>query len=166
MNRPTYILTAELDNASFHWLDQLRRTHFPPDRNVLPAHLTLFHRLSEGQLELLRGLDLPSCALHLEYAGPVLLGSGVAIRVSSPALQRLRSDLRNSLGELSRQDAQGWRPHVTIQTKVTAAIARKLFDDLAGRFPVRAGSMRGLLAWQYLGGPWSLAERFAFDRRG
>jgi len=41
----TYILTAEMDDDSFAWLAGLRRRHFPPERNFLPAHLTLFHRL-------------------------------------------------------------------------------------------------------------------------
>jgi hypothetical protein len=44
----SFILTAELDPASFAWLDWLRREHFPPERNLLPAHLTLFHRLSSA----------------------------------------------------------------------------------------------------------------------
>lgn len=45
-----FILTAELDADSFDWLDRLRRDHFPPERNLLRAHLTLFHRLSCEQI--------------------------------------------------------------------------------------------------------------------
>jgi hypothetical protein len=35
---------------SFAWLDGLRQPHFPVERNFLPAHLTLCHRLSSDQI--------------------------------------------------------------------------------------------------------------------
>ena len=53
----TYILTAEMDEDSFGWLDRLRRRYFPPERNFLPAHLTLFHLLSPDQVARLRSLE-------------------------------------------------------------------------------------------------------------
>ena len=39
------IVTAELGPADFAWLDAQRRAHFPPERNQLAAHLTMFHAL-------------------------------------------------------------------------------------------------------------------------
>ncbi len=39
------ILTLLLDEASFARLDGLRRAHFPPHLNRVPAHVTLFHAL-------------------------------------------------------------------------------------------------------------------------
>ena len=39
------IVSALLDPDSFAWLDGLRRAHFPAERNLLDAHLTLFHAL-------------------------------------------------------------------------------------------------------------------------
>ncbi len=50
---PPLIVTAVLGNADFAYFDDLRRTHFPSDRNYLRAHLTLFHHLPpsvEGEL--------------------------------------------------------------------------------------------------------------------
>jgi hypothetical protein len=44
------IVAAELGATDFAWLDRLRRAHFPPDRNQLPAHLTLFHHLPPSLL--------------------------------------------------------------------------------------------------------------------
>ena len=44
------VLTAALDDETFDWLDGLRRRHFPPERNHLAAHLTLFHALPVDQL--------------------------------------------------------------------------------------------------------------------
>ena len=37
------VLTLLLDADTQAWLDSLRRAHFPPERNLVPAHVTLFH---------------------------------------------------------------------------------------------------------------------------
>jgi len=51
------IVAAEFAPADFAWLDRLRRAHFPPERNLLPAHLTLFHALPpSAEAELKRRL--------------------------------------------------------------------------------------------------------------
>jgi hypothetical protein len=39
------ILTLRMDERSQERFDRLRETHFPPERNYLRAHLTLFHKL-------------------------------------------------------------------------------------------------------------------------
>jgi hypothetical protein len=79
----TYIVTAEMDD-SFAWLDSLRRQHFPPKHNFLPAHLTLFHRLSPAQVAVLRSIDVPTIPVHIHFDRVVLLGLGVALHVSPP----------------------------------------------------------------------------------
>ncbi len=101
----TYILAAELDDESFAWLDGLRREHFPPERKQLPAHLTLFHRLSPAAWGRLGGFDVPSTPVAILVDAPVLLGSGVAMRIRSPRLERLRAAARLEMGgQFSRQD--------------------------------------------------------------
>lgn len=160
----TFILTAEFDHACFDWLDGLRRAHFPPARNLLPAHLTLFHRLSPAQTSRLADVALPAAPIPMLCDGVRLLGFGVAIEITCPELARLRTELQTAMGgELSRQDSQGWRPHVTIQNKVTAAAARGLYDELRAGFVPRAGAVGGLLVWEYLNGPWRLDRRLPFD---
>ncbi|MET0220860.1 MAG: 2'-5' RNA ligase family protein [Tardiphaga sp.] len=160
---PTYILTAEMDADSFAWLDGLRRRHFPKARNVLSAHLTMFHRLSTAQIELLAGIDLPSAPLDLHFDGPVFLGAGVAIRVRSQGLDGLRQDVRSRMADaLSRQDAQTWKSHVTVQNKVTPDVARTLYRTLEQDFTARRGHAAALLVWEYLGGPWKLERRLPF----
>ncbi|PJG50911.1 phosphoesterase HXTX [Bradyrhizobium forestalis] len=114
----TFILTAELDPASFAWLDGLRREHFPPERNLLPAHLTLFHRLSTPQTGCLDDVAVPAAPIPIRYDDVRILGFGVAIGIRSPELERLRAALRSAIGgEFSRQEGQSWRPHATIQNK-------------------------------------------------
>jgi hypothetical protein len=161
----TFILTAEMDDESFAWLDGLRREHFPPDRNFLSAHLTLFHRLSSAQVARLRLVEKPCAPLELRFAGVVFLGFGVALGVRSAALERLRSNARAEIGgSFSRQDSQRWMPHVTVQNKVTAESARQLQYVLEQGFSERVGAATGLLVWEYLGGPWKLADRLAFTK--
>ncbi len=46
---PPLIVTVALDEGAFAWFEDLRQTHFPPGRNQVPAHLTLFHALPGEQ---------------------------------------------------------------------------------------------------------------------
>ena len=39
------IVTALFGDGDNGWLQELRRTHYPPERNQVPAHLTLFRHL-------------------------------------------------------------------------------------------------------------------------
>jgi hypothetical protein len=165
MTETTYILTAQLDRDSFVWLDDLRRMHFPPARNVLSAHLTMFHRLLQPQVARLALLPLPTTAIPISFDAVTFLGFGNAIRATSPDLVRLRADIKAAVGdELSRQDSQRWVPHVTIQNKAGAAEARALHTTLTHDFPARAGSAVGLQVWAYLGGPWQLAQTLPFGQ--
>jgi hypothetical protein len=160
----TYILTAEIDDENFVWLDGLRREHFPPERNFLSAHLTLFHRLSSIQIARLRSLHMTRAAIEVHFDRVISLGFGVAIHVRSAELERLRSEARTHMGGvLSRQDSQAWNPHVTIQNKVSAESAKKLKRSLEAELSLRRGAVSGLAVWEYLGGPWGLVERIAFS---
>jgi hypothetical protein len=163
LTEPIYILTAQLDDASFRWLDALRQQHFPPERNVLSAHLTMFHRLSPSQIERLQGVPLPATALPVAFDKVSFLGFGNAIHATSPQLERLRADVKAALGDgLSRQDDQRWTPHVTIQNKAPAETARALHAELTHTFESRAGMVIGLQVWEYLGGPWKHAQALPF----
>jgi hypothetical protein len=47
---PPFIVTLKLDPATFARLGTLRRAHFPAHLNLIPAHVSLFHKL-EGEVE-------------------------------------------------------------------------------------------------------------------
>jgi hypothetical protein len=159
----TYILTAEMDHDSFAWLDGLRRRYFPHERNFLPAHLTLFHRLSAAQVSRLSSLGAPDAPVELCFDRIVFLGFGVAVRVESAGLMALRKVIRTTVGgEFSRQDSQPWKPHVTVQNKASAESARDLQQILTRDFAKREGTALGLLVWEYLGGPWKLSFKIPF----
>lgn len=162
-------MTAELDAQDFAWLDALRRRHFPPERNQLGAHLTIFHALppsaeaeARHRLSQLAGRGAPRAMV----AGLMDLGGGVAFRIVSDELDALRAELREAmLGLLSAQDSQGWRPHVTIQNKVAPKVARALLAELEQGFRPRPLAIAGLSLHRYLGGPWQRLGLYPFRGR-
>lgn len=161
------ILTLKMDEASFRRLDDLRRDHFPPARNLIPAHLTLFHHLPGDAMDsvaaTLAGVTAGQPAFSLRTSGPRFLGRGVAFAFDTPDLGDLRKRLAAGWSAwLTPQDRQGFRPHVTIQNKVPANEARALFDRLGAAFQPFDVRAEGLLLWRYLGGPWEAAGEFPF----
>lgn len=160
------IVTATFSPADFAWLDGLRRQHFPPERNLVPAHLTLFHHLppSLGP-ELAKRLGALTAAPPpaARIVGVMNLGRGTAFRVESGELAAHRRSLADAFhGLLMPQDQAPWRPHVTIQNKVERPAVSDLQTTLsAGRYP-RDLAIRGLASWRYSGGPWERVRGYAF----
>ena len=96
-NHAPFIVTAELPGDILAWSDGLRRAHFPPGRNHLAAHVTLFHSFAPSLREELPR-ELARCAA--EYAPPTAqidalmdLGGGTALAVRSPAMLAIRAEL-------------------------------------------------------------------------
>jgi 2'-5' RNA ligase len=164
---PPLIVTAALDEAAFAWFDDLRRAHFPAGRNLVPAHLTLFHALpgdhEAAAGEILKAACRSAAPMALQVRGPWSLGRGVAYRIAAPELEALRADLAERMSAwLARQDRAPWRPHVTIQNKAEPAEARALLNDLQHAFEPFDAVAEGLLVWRYLGGPWEPVARLPF----
>ena len=159
-------MAAELGGEDFAWLDAQRRTHYPAERNRLPAHLTIFHALPpSAENEVMRGLARISAGRmpRATIAGLMDLGGGVAYRVVSDDLEAIRSELAEFFhGQLSAQDAQGWRPHITIQNKVRPSEARALLQSLEAGFRPRPLRIGGLALHRYLGGPWERLGSWSF----
>ena len=160
------IVTAEIAARDLAWLDDLRRAHYPPHRNQLAAHLTVFHALppsaeGEARSSLARyGREPPPPA---GIDGLMNLGGGVAFRIVSLALDAIRRELAVDFrGLLNAQDAGGWRPHVTIQNKVPPREARTLLEVLEREFRPRPLAIHGLGLHRYLGGPWERLASYAF----
>lgn len=160
------IVSALFGPEDFAWLNGLRKAHFPPERNQLDAHLTLFHHLPPSVEAELRDrlARLTRCPPPATTADSLInLGRGVAIRIRSPELCAIQDELADAFaGLLTPQDAAGWRPHVTVQNKVRPAEARELYETLAADFRPRSVQIIGLAAWWYRGGPWEMLSRHAF----
>ena len=161
------IVTALFGKQDAAYFDGLRRAHFPPERNHLSAHLTMFHHLSpllEAELKQrlaneTRGIPAPAARI----AGLMSLGRGVAFRIESPGLAEIRARLADAFASmLTPQDSAGWRPHVTVQNKVEPYQAKALQAELEGDFRPRTAPIAGLATWWYRGGPWEALSRHMF----
>ncbi|SCX38076.1 2'-5' RNA ligase superfamily protein [Klenkia marina] len=160
------VVTLLLDDEAQQRFDDLRSRHFPADRNHLQAHVTLFHAVPGEHEDVVRA-DLGTAAARppfdVEVSGLRFLGRGVAYDLHSEVVTSLRGDLaRRWAPWLTRQDAQWRHPHVTVQNKVDAEVARALHADLAAGFEPYRVRAEGLGLWRYDGGPWTPLARYAF----
>jgi hypothetical protein len=160
------IVTADFAPPDFAWLEGRRRAHYPPELNRVPVHLTMFQGLPPSALKEVR----QQLAIHSAMppprtvlAGLMNLSSGVAFRVVSDELEAIRNAIADHFhGLLSAPDAAGWRPHVTIQNKVSAKEAKALLDQLAVDFTPRQIGVSGLSVHRYRGGPWETVGTHKF----
>ena len=161
------ILTLALHKVDQARFERLRRLHFPPDRNLIPAHVTLFHKLPGESLDDVRAaIDAAAAAqapFPVQATGLRFIGRGCAYTLDAPPLLALRAGLARTWREwLTLQDQQGYRPHVTIQNKATPAAARMLFDAMQAGFAPFTVRAEGLSLWRYLGGPWQAVGQHPF----
>ncbi|WP_366004274.1 2'-5' RNA ligase family protein [Sphingomonas sp.] len=117
------IVTADFSADDYSWLEGLRRAHYPAELNRVPVHLTMFQALPPSEVENVRhqlALHSKSPPPTATIAGLMNLSSGVAYRVVSGELETIREAIADHFhGMLSAPDAAGWRPHITIQNKVS-----------------------------------------------
>ncbi|MCV2490695.1 2'-5' RNA ligase family protein [Geodermatophilus sp. YIM 151500] len=160
------VVTLLLADEAQQRFDRLRAEHFPPERNHLAAHVTLFHALPGEHRDavdagLATAADRP--AFDVEVTGVRFLGRGVAYTLASAELTELRARLADAWRPwLTPQDRQRHAPHVTVQNKVAPATARELHARLAAAFAPETVPARGLGLWRYLGGPWEPVAEHAF----
>jgi hypothetical protein len=132
----------------------------------VPVHLTLFHALppsSETEVRTRLASLAKEGPPRATIEGLMDLGGGVAYRIVSPDLDRVRDELADELhGLLGAQDRGGWRPHVTIQNKVAPKVARALLASLDRDFARRPLAISGLGLHRYLGGPWEKLAIYPF----
>lgn len=161
------ILTLKIDADSSRFFDELRREYFPPERNFLAAHVTLFHHLPGVKVEEIKA-DLQEIAdkterFPLEFTKWRFLGKGSAMTIESPELLRLRGVLANRWREdLTRQDSQKFQPHITVQNKVEPNEARELYGKLSADWQPKTGAGEGLTLWHYVAPGWKLEREFSF----
>ena len=158
-NHAPFIVTAELPGEILAWADGLRRAHFPPERNHLAAHVTLFHSFAPSLREELPR-ELARCAAA--YASPPAqidglmdLGGGTALAVRSPAMLAVRDELAERFfAMLTAQDRGGKRLHITVQNKVARKAAQTLQAQLEADLTPRLFRFTGLGLHRYLNPHW------------
>lgn len=165
-DRMPLLVTLDLDPASFDRLQALRTRYFPPERNVVPAHVSLFHALPGSELrsirETLNATTRPP--ITIRFGTLKRLGGGMAISMESSELAAVHGHLsREFFSWLTPQDRQPYRPHVTIMNKAEPYQAALAFAELSASWTPLEGTGQGLLLWEYLGGPWRPVDRFPFS---
>ena len=168
MEATALIVTLRMDPDAAARFTALRQRHFPPHRNWLDAHVTLFHALPlAAEDEVLRDAAelagaTPAFALRVDRL--LFLGGGVAYGMTSARALDLRRALAGRWDALlSRQD-RAWqgRLHVTVQNKVEPAAARALQAELERDFAPHDVGATGLQVWRYVGGPWAHVATLPF----
>ena len=166
---PPIIVTLRMERAAAEHFGALRERHFPPELNRVPAHMTLFHALPGERADEVDAALREECARREPFAvtvtEPRSIGRGVVYRCASDDLVALRAAIAERFGDdLTKQDRQGWRPHITVQNKVKSGTAKETLALLQRDFEPWSFRAEGLVAQDYLGGPWR--ERLHAPFRG
>lgn len=164
--RPPLLVTAELPADVLAWADGLRKAHFPPERNRLRAHVTLFHALPpdvESELRQVLSDLAAEQPPHARISTLMKLGNGTALAIDCPEMVALHAIIADRMhGLLTRQDAQPLRLHVTIQNKVSAEASRTLQAELTATLEPRSFRFRGFGLYAYEDGLWRPIRDFPF----
>lgn len=170
MGQP-FILTATIPEPFRGWAEGLRRAHFPPERNFLHAHVTLFHAFAPSLRDELAAF-LPRVVAEFappqgRVTGLLDFGKGTAIRLEAPQLLGLRRLVADRFhGSLTDQDLHEPRLHITVQNKVTKEAARSLQAELGPQLDpwIERGTFTfpGLELHLYQNGTWEHVKSFAF----
>lgn len=167
MQAAPLIVTVKMDSETHDFFNDLRQKHFPPERNHLAAHITIFHQLPGERLdEIEEQLKITASRQYefdLQFESVEYIGRGAIVAIESPPLISLRNKLANYWSDfLTPQDRQKFAPHVTVQNKVAPEEARLLCDKLKESWQPQTGTATALQLWHYRYGPWQLANEFDF----
>jgi 2'-5' RNA ligase len=168
VNEPApLVVTAELPPDLQAWAERLRREHYPPERNQVAAHVTLFRALPpsiENELRDRLAAAVRGCPpVRARLEGVMKFGRGTALAISSPEMLALREELAERFhGLLTPADEHPPRLHVTIQNKVSLEQAKALQAQLAPQIEPRDFRFAGLALHRYRGGPWEFVKRWSF----
>ena len=162
-----FVLTLEMDGESFAALDALRRRYYAPERNLVPAHVTLFHRLPGERAREIKAFLGKAVAgqkpIEIPAGEVKTMERGVAIFLRSPQLGALREELAQEWWPwLGDEDKRGFRPHITIQTTLDEAEAHRTRQAIAAVFRPPRIRGTGLHLWRYRNGPWESERLFRF----
>ena len=162
-----FIVTGTLPGDVLAWADDLRRAHYPPERNKLAAHVTLFHAFAPSLRE-----ELPRVLARLagEYARPsaqidslMPLGTGTALAIRSPGMRAIREHIAELFhGALTAQDGHAPRLHITVQNKVSPKAAKALQRELSATLEPRTFAFTGLGLHLYCETHWESLGCWSF----
>jgi hypothetical protein len=95
------IVTLALDEPSFQFLNSFRQRYFPPVRNFLTAHLTLFHHLPSDEPQIWQDLNKWSEEqepFSLRVTEVKSIGKGVVYKIECEPLLQLHRMMQKAWG--------------------------------------------------------------------
>ena len=163
--KPPFLITLGFDPATFDRLEGLRQLYFPPERNQVPAHLTLFHQLPGGERDEVDATLTRVAAGHppvdLRFGGVKSTGRGIMVTTLAPGLTPIRGELAKAFDRhLTPQDRQPFHPHVMVMNKAERDEVELVLEELQATWSPWTGMGDRLILWRYLGGPWSEAGSY------
>ncbi|MET0245075.1 MAG: 2'-5' RNA ligase family protein [Flavitalea sp.] len=159
------IVSLLFDEQSKIHFTTLRQMYFPVALNYLDAHLTLFHNIPD-EPAIRKTLHEYSRIRSFEMlvSGLIHTGFGVAYKIESTELIALHTRLSQQLQDvLIPQDRQKFKPHITVQNKVTPAQSKILYESLSASFEPSKITAVGISLFEYKGGPWNHIEDYYFQ---
>ena len=148
------ILTARFDEAAQNFFQRQRDAHFPADLNIVPAHLTLFHKLPGEEHDAISRTIRDAVAergpLPARVADVRFFGRGGGYKIECEGLVELRAKLAAAFRDwLTRQDQQKHLPHVTYQNKVPKEDAERTYARVLEGFAPFDAQVVALDLWWY-----------------
>ena len=160
------VITLKIDEPSQLFFDKQRTAHFPPHANYVPAHITLFHKLSAGNSAIENGLTVfaKHPAFEVNITDIILQKTSVAYSIQSKTLQQIHAQMQQTFEPcLIRNDRKSLTPHITIQNKVTAYKAYKTHAILFADFKPFMVQALGFTSWYYVKGYWEKKDVYLFE---
>ncbi len=109
-----FVLTLEMDGEAFAAFEALRRRHYAPERNLVPAHVTLFYRLpgerSRGVKALLRAVTSTERPIEVEVGGARAMERGVAVFLEVTPASRVPRATGGGVVAVARRSGQSRFP--------------------------------------------------------
>lgn len=161
------IVTLQLDPESHDYFTALRTRYFPPERNYLSAHITLFHALPRAELaavsHALAKVAGDTAPFPIGFSTLQRWNRGFSVKVDCPELLSVRGKLAGGFAPLlSAQDRQKYQPHLTLMNKAEEAQARLAYETFSAAWVPRQARALGLELHTYANGPWIQENGYPF----
>ena len=150
------IVTLKIEANRQVFFEEKRKFYYPNYCNFVPAHLTYFHAAPNNELFLnsLKAVaDIQQILMETECILP--FNNGMAYAAKNDYLQRLHAVLQqNFIKDFSGKDRKIWKPHITIQNKVTTYKAKKNYQELSANFEPFTFKAEGFNVYEYANKKW------------
>ncbi len=155
----TLIITLKLEEAAQSFFEEKRSFYFPRHCNYVPAHCTFFHG-APNQPEFIESLKkfAGQPEMVIETTGVLPFANGIAYSLSNSYLEEAHAQLQEKFSNhLSGKDKKIWKPHITVQNKVTAFKAESSFKKLAENFVPFNFKAEGFNGYVYAKQKWDFS---------